>query len=128
MTPADSMRVADVVVARLAARAALAVPGVVALQADLSQAMLGLAGTVLAQRRRGKPGWTAPPSGVTATVREGREGQLGVVDVRLTLVSRLGHNCRELAKLVQQRVRADVFELTGLRPVVSVTIAEVMLE
>ena len=51
-TPPLRVLVSDTAVARVAAHRALAVPGVLALQADLTQTMLGIAGASQALRTR----------------------------------------------------------------------------
>jgi uncharacterized alkaline shock family protein YloU len=114
--PRVRMHVGDAVVARVAARRARQVPGVVALRADLAQALLGFAGGVLGQDRS-----ALPADGVTAAVHGGS------ADVNVTIVTRLGHNCRDLAQAVQREVAAAVRDYTGLHVRVSVTIAQVML-
>jgi uncharacterized alkaline shock family protein YloU len=111
------MHVGDAVVARVAARHARAVPGVVALRADLAQALLGIAGAVLSQDRS----WL-PADGVTAAVHGGH------AEVQVTIVTRLGHNCRDLAHAVQREVAAGVRAYTGLDAVVTVTVADVLLD
>lgn len=109
--------VGDAVVARVAAQRAREVPGVVALRADLAQALLGLAGSVLGPDR------VRPATdGVTATVQGDR------AEVALTIVTRLGHNCRDLARAVQQEVAEAVASYTGLEAEVRVTIADVRLD
>lgn len=116
--PPVRYHVGDLAVARIAARRARTVPGVVALRADLSQALLGLAGT-----------WLSPDpvpaelraEGVSAAVHGDR------ADVRVTVVTELGHNCRDLAVLVQREVSAAVREATGLDAAVQVTIADIEL-
>lgn len=111
------MHVGDAVVARVAARRARQVAGVVALRPDLAQALLGVAGTLLGQDRS----WL-PADGVTATVHG------GTVDVSVTVVTRLGHNCRDLAQAVQREVAAEVRSYTGLDARVTVTVADVLLD
>lgn len=111
-----TVQIADMVVARVAARRALAVPGVVALQADIGKAVLGMAGSMLG------PMAQRPPAGASAEVRD------GAVTVRLTVVTRLGYNCRDLAHAVQVDVADDVARYTGMRTVVTVTVADVLLE
>jgi uncharacterized alkaline shock family protein YloU len=111
------MNVGDAVVARVAAHRARQVPGVIALQVDLAQALLGIAGAVLGQDRS----WL-PADGVTATVHAGS------ADVQVTIVTRLGHNCRDLAQAVQRDVAAEVREYTGLDALVTVTVADVLLD
>lgn len=108
------LTVGDAAVARIAEDRARRVPGVVAFRADLSQALLGVADTIL-----GRPLRT---DGVTAAVR----GPTG--DVSVTVVTRLGHNCRDLAQAVQLAVAAEVAELTGLVVEVGVTVADVVVE
>ena len=111
------MHVGDAVVARVAAHRARQVPGVVALRADLAQTLLGIAGTVLGQDRS----WL-PADGVTAAVH----GDSAAVTV--TIVTRLGHNCRDLAQAVQREVAVGVREYTGLDALVTVTVADVLLD
>ncbi|HYH31548.1 MAG TPA: Asp23/Gls24 family envelope stress response protein [Pseudonocardia sp.] len=111
------MHVGDAVVARVAAHHARRVPGVVALRADLAQALLGVAGAVLGQDRS----WL-PADGVTATVHGAS------AEVTVTIVTRLGHNCRDLAQAVQRDVAAGVRAYTGLDALVTVTVADVLLD
>jgi uncharacterized alkaline shock family protein YloU len=113
--PDVRMHVGDAVVARVAAHRARQVPGVVALRPDLGQSLLGFAGAVLGQDRS----WL-PADGVTATVHD------GCADVTVTIVTRLGHNCRDLAQTVQREVAAAVRDYTGLDVVVTVTVADVL--
>ncbi|RZT87745.1 putative alkaline shock family protein YloU [Pseudonocardia sediminis] len=116
--PPVRYHVGDLAVARIAARRARTVPGVVTLRADLSQTLLGLAGT-----------WLSPDpvpaelraEGVAVAVRGDR------ADVRVTVVTELGHNCRDLAATVQHEVGAAVRETTGLDADVRVTIADIEL-
>lgn len=111
--------VADVAVARIAARAARRVPGVVALRADLQQTLLRIAGS-----------WTptgpVPPElrtdGVVAAVHGGS------AEVSITLVTRLGHHCRDLAAAVRETVSDEVRSTTGLPATVRVTIADIQLD
>ncbi|MGI9000465.1 MAG: Asp23/Gls24 family envelope stress response protein [Pseudonocardia sp.] len=113
--PPVRMHVSDAVVARVAAQQAQRVPGVVALRADLGQALLGIAGSVLGQDRP-----TLSADGVGATVN----GQSAEVSV--TIVTRLGHNCRDLAQAVQREVAAEVSAYTALDVHVQVTIADIL--
>ncbi|MCW2716255.1 Asp23/Gls24 family envelope stress response protein [Pseudonocardia sp.] len=111
------LHVGDSAVARIAAQRAARVPGVVALRADLAQALLGIAGTVLGRDRS-----RLPTDGVSAVVRD------AAAEVSVTIVTRLGHNCRDLARAVQREVAAEVAEQTGLAVTVRVTIADVLLD
>ncbi|GAA3242301.1 hypothetical protein GCM10017691_46280 [Pseudonocardia petroleophila] len=113
------MHVGDAVVARVAAHRARRVPGVVALRADLTQALLGLADSVLHPDR---DTGALPADGVHAQVHGGS------VEVTITLATRLGHNCRDVAQSVQREVAAEVAAYTGLDAVVSVVVAEVLLD
>jgi uncharacterized alkaline shock family protein YloU len=114
--PDVRVHVADLVVARVAAHRARRVPGVVALQADLAQVLLGAAGSVRGQERS-----ALPVDGVSAVV----DG--GCAEVSVTIVTRLGHNCRDLAQAVQREVTAEVAAYTGLEVQVGVTVAAVLL-
>lgn len=115
MTPPVRLHVGDSAVARIAADRARRVPGVVALRADLAQALLGVAGSVL-QLERGPSA-----DGVQAVVSG------AAVEVSVTVVTRLGHNCRDLARAVQTEVAAEVAAQTGLTARVTVTVADVLL-
>ncbi|WP_300009054.1 Asp23/Gls24 family envelope stress response protein [Pseudonocardia sp.] len=114
--PVVRVHVGDTVVARVAAQRARRVPGVVALRADLAQALLGFADSLL-----NAGGGALPTDGVHASVRGGS------AEVSITLATRLGHNCRDVAQAVQQEVAAEVRAYTGLDVVVRVTVAEVLL-
>lgn len=116
--PPVRYHVGDLAVARIAARRARRVPAVVGLRADLSQTLLGLAGS-----------WLNPDpvpaelrtEGVSVAVHGDR------ADVRVTVVTELGANCRELALTVQREVAGAVREATGLDATVRVTIADIEL-
>ncbi len=111
------LHVGDSAVARIAAQRAALVPGVVGLRADLAQVLLGVAGSVLGRNRS-----RLPVDGVTAVVHGGSAA------VSVTVVTRLGHNCREVAQEVQEQVAAEVAAQTGLTVAVTVTIADVLLD
>lgn len=115
--PPVHVRVSDAVVARVAARCAGRVPGVVELHADLAQALLGIADSVLGSDASS----LLLPAGVAATV-DGRSAQ-----VSITVVTRLGQNCRELAEAVQRAVVAELRAYAGIEAVVTVTVAEILL-
>ena len=113
-SPPVRIRISDTAVARVAAHWAQGRSGVLALPAGLGRTVLGFAGSV--------PDAQTLPAGASATVRDGS------VEVALTLVTRLGHNCRDLAQAVQREVAAEVRAYTGLSAVVSVTIAEIVTD
>jgi uncharacterized alkaline shock family protein YloU len=115
--PDVRVHVGDAVVARVAARSARGVPGVVALRGDLPQTLLGVGRSVL-----GQEDGPLPADGVGAAV----DGDGATVSV--TVVTRLGHNCRDLAQAVQRAVAADVAAYTGLDVLVTVTVADVLLD
>ncbi len=115
--PAVRVHVGDAVLAKVAAHTARGMPGVVALRADLAQALLGIADAVL-----GQEGSWLPADGVSVG------GDAGSVEVSVTIVTRLGHNCRDLIGSVQREVAAAVAAYTGLDVAVSVTVAEVLLD
>jgi uncharacterized alkaline shock family protein YloU len=115
--PPVRVRVSEALVARLAAHHALEVPGVLALRAELGRALLAATGSALAG--------TTPrtsSSGAIATVKDGR------ATVAITVVTRLGHNCRDLARAVQLATATAVAGYTGLEVTVAVTVAEVVLD
>jgi uncharacterized alkaline shock family protein YloU len=118
VTPPVRLTVGDAVVARLAAAAAREVPGVVALRPALAQTLLGLAGSLLGDRSDG----ALSAAGASAAVQAGR------AEIALTLVTTLGHNARDLSAAVQRAVAARVRHETGLDAVVTVTIADVLLD
>ena len=111
------LHIGDSAVARIAEQRARRVPGVVALRADLAQALLGVAGSVLGPDRHRRP-----TDGVSAAVH-GPSAEISV-----TIATRLGHNCRDLAHAVQREVTAAVAEQTGLDVLVRVTVAEILLD
>lgn len=114
----STVHVSDLAVARVAARRARAVPGVVTLLGDIQQTLLGLAADWL-------PHTPVPDElrtrGVVAVVH-GREA-----DVRVTVGIRLGTPCADLAARVQQEVADEITTLTGLTARVRVTIAHIAL-
>lgn len=116
--PTVRVHIGDAVVARVAAQHARRVPGVVALRADLAQALLGLAEGVLRPDRSG----ALPADGVHAAVHD------GTAEVTITLVTRLGHNCRDVAQAVQVAVAGELRAYTGLEVLVRVVVAEVLLD
>jgi uncharacterized alkaline shock family protein YloU len=109
------LHITEAAVASIAAATALRVPGVVALRPDLARTLLGLAGSMLGRTR-------SAADGVDATVSDGE------ADVMVTIATRLGHNCRDLAAAVQQAVALAVAEQTGLPVRVAVTIVDVLLD
>jgi uncharacterized alkaline shock family protein YloU len=111
--PETTFRAGDALLARVAAEAAAAVPGVVALRTDLAGTLLGLAGQVLGTRR-------APV--VSARVDGGQ------AEVSLSVVTRLGFNCRDLAVAVQREVGEAVRAYTGLDTLVRVTVVDVLID
>lgn len=111
--PRTTFHVGDGVVARVAAEAATGVPGVVALRTDLAGTLLGLAGAVL--------GTTRAP--VVAARVDGTQAE-----VSIDVVTRLGFNCRDLARAVQREVSAAVAQYTGLETLVRVTVVDVLLD
>jgi uncharacterized alkaline shock family protein YloU len=120
-TPGEvRMHVADAVVARVAALRARQVPGVVALRADPARAVPDTAGT--ADAAHGRDSSWIPADGVSAAVHGGS------AEVEVTVVTRLGRNCRDLAQAVQQEVAAGVRAYTGLDALVTVTVADVLLD
>lgn len=114
---AVTLHVGDAAVARIAAVAARGVPGVVSLRADLAQALLGVAGAVFGQDRDG----VLSADGVSAQVHG------TAADVTVTVVTRLGDNCRDVAVAVQRAVGAALAAQAGLDGQVRVTIADVLL-
>lgn len=112
--PAVRLQVGDAAVAAIAAAAARPVPGVVALRADLARPAQGLVSS--ASRR------PSAVQGVAAVVVD------DAAEVAVAVVTRLGHNCRDLAAAVQQAVTRLLVEQTGLTVRVQVTVAEVLLE
>jgi uncharacterized alkaline shock family protein YloU len=117
MRPTSGVRlhVGDRAVAAIAAARAARIPGVVALRADRTQALLGVAATVLGQDRS-----RLPTDGVHAVVRG------PTAEVAVTIATRLGHNCHDLAQTVQREVAAEVAAQTGLAVTVRVTIVDVV--
>ena len=109
------LHVAEAAVASIAAAEALRVPGVVGLRPDLARALLGMAGSTLGRTR-------SAPDGVDATVT----GESA--DVTVTIATRLGYNCRDLAAAVQRAVAFAVAEQTGLTVRVTVTVAAVSVD
>jgi uncharacterized alkaline shock family protein YloU len=60
-----------------------------------------------------------PTDGVTATVEHGH------AKISITLVTRWGRNCRDIAEQVQDHVAEQVYSYTGLPATVSITITDV---
>lgn len=116
--PPVRYHVADLAVARIAASRARSVPGVIALRPDLSQTLLGLAGSWLSTD-------PVPPElraeGVVAAVHRDR------VEVQVAIAVRLAGSCRKLAETVQHEVADAVQVATGLEATVRVTIVDIDL-
>lgn len=116
-TPAPTrvrLQVGETAIAAIAAAAAGAVPGVVALRADLGRTLTGLAGSMVGR---------APiAQGVSAVVAD------DATELEVTIVTRLGSNCRDVAAAVQQAVTTAVVEQTGLATHARVTVAEILLD
>ncbi|MGH3914924.1 MAG: Asp23/Gls24 family envelope stress response protein [Pseudonocardiaceae bacterium] len=110
------LQISDTVVARVAAYYACRVPGVLRLRPDLTQTMTGIAIRLLSPDDSAH---RIPTDGVTAVVADGR------ARINITLVSRWGHNCRDLAEQVQDEVAEQVRSYTGLPTTVSITITHV---
>lgn len=113
--PLVRLHVAEAAVASIAAAAARSVPGVVALRPDLARALLGAAGSLLGRA-------SSASDGVDAAVH-GEEAE-----VTVTIATRLGHNCRDLAAAVQEAVALAVTEQSGLAARVRVVVVEVLLD
>lgn len=111
-----TLHVSDTVVARVAAYHACRVPGVRRLRPDLAQSLTSIA-TQLLHLRDGEH--RIPTDGVTATVEN------GWAQINITLVTQWGHNCRDIAEQVQDRVAEAVSSYTGLPATVSITITDV---
>lgn len=112
--PPVRLKVGDAAVAAIAAAAARPVPGVVALRADLTRT--ALAGSVVGR-----------PSVVEGVAVVAVDDDASAAEVAVTVVTRLGHNCRDLAAAVQRTVTHELVEQTGLTVRVRVTVAEVLL-
>jgi uncharacterized alkaline shock family protein YloU len=110
------LHISDTVVARVAAYHAYQVPGVLRLRPDLAQSMASIA-TRLFPPREGEH--RIPTDGVTATVEDNR------AEISIALVTRWGHNCRDIAEQVQDHVAEHVHSYTGLPATVSITITDV---
>lgn len=118
VNPQVRLHVDERAVASIAADAARRVPGVVALRPALARALVGLAGSMLGGPR-------SASDGVDVAVVD--EEGASTAAVTVTVATRLGHNCRDLAAAVQQAVTLAVSEQTGLAAHVQVTVAEVLL-
>lgn len=118
--PTAQVHVADIVIARVAAYYARQVPGVAALQPDLAQSMLGLAGRMLGGRQDSDPALST--DGVDVDI----DGQTARIEI--TAMTRLGYNCRDIAEAIQQLVAAQVAAHTGLTATVTVTITDIDLD
>ena len=110
------LNVSDTAVARVAAYYASRVPGVRRLRPDLAQTIAGLAPRLIPPRNVENQ---IPSDGVTAAVDDDR------AEISITLVTRWGRNCRDVAEQVQDHVAEQVCSYTGLAAAVSITIAQV---
>jgi len=113
---AVGLHVADTAVARIAAARAQSVPGVVTMRGGLGHAVRGAADSALRRQQ------SLPPEGARATVSDGE------AEVSLTIVTRIGRPCREVAEAVQHAVRAELAEQAGIEAAVHVTVADVLLD
>lgn len=121
-TPADGaptpvqLHVSDTVVARVAAYHACQVPGVLRLRPSLAQSMASIA-TRLFPPRDGDH--RIPTDGATAVVEDGH------AEINITVITRWGHNCRDIAEHIQGQVAEEVHSYTGLPATVTITITDV---
>lgn len=116
---APKVHVADTVIAKIAAYYTRKVPGVFALQPDLTQTVLGFAGWMLGSHQDGDSALST--DGVDVDV----DGQ--TAQIQISLITRLGYNCRDIAEAIQQQVTGQVATHTGLIATVSVTITDIDL-
>lgn len=115
--PAQSqLHVSDTVIARVAAYYACRVPGVLRLRPNLAQSMTGVASRLLTFRDGEH---RISTDGVTAVVEGGR------AEINVSVITRWGRNCRDLAEQIQRQVAEQVQSYTGLPATVSVTITDV---
>jgi uncharacterized alkaline shock family protein YloU len=110
------LHVSDTVMARVAAYHASRVPGVLRLRPNLTQSMASITPRLFPAR---DDDYRMPTNGVTATVENGH------AEISITLVTRWGHNCRDIAEQVQDQVAEKVRSYTGLPATVAITITDV---
>ncbi len=91
--------------------------GAVTVRLHVGEAAIASLATAAARRVPGVVAYRADP----AQTPEG-------TDVAVAVVTRLGHNCRDLAAAVQQAVTTVLAEQAGIAARVQVTIAEVLLD
>jgi uncharacterized alkaline shock family protein YloU len=113
--PGIEVRIGEPVITTVAGHYARKVPGVAALRPKLIHGMLSLAGR-LAHGQATEP-WSA--AGIQTTT-DGQNTQ-----IEITLSSRSGYNCRELAETIQHQVRTRIATLTGLAATVGITITDI---
>jgi len=111
------IRVADTVIARIAAYYTRQVPGVAALHPGMAQSMLGLAGRLLGSRR--EVAETLSTAGVTVDADD------QAARIAITAILRAGYNCRDTAEAIQTQVGAHITTQTGLATIVTVTITDI---
>jgi len=111
------VRVADTVIARIAAHYTRQVPGVAALHPGMAQSMLGLAGRLLGSRR--EVAETLSTAGVSVDI----DGQ--AARIAITVILRAGYNCRDTAEAIQTHVSDHITTQTGLATIVTVTITDI---
>jgi uncharacterized alkaline shock family protein YloU len=111
------VRVADTVIARIAAHYTRQVPGVAALHPGMAQHMLGLAGRLLGSRR--EVAETLSTAGVSVDVDD------QAAQVAITVTLRAGYNCRDTAEAIQTHVSDHITTQTGLATIVTITITDI---
>jgi len=122
------VQVADTVLARVAAYYARGRvvcrprtgPTTGASSRTAAKAWPALAGTLLGPAPQGDPRLST--DGVTIEVDPN-----GLAHIEIAAVTRLGHNCRDVAEAVQQQVTSQVRAHTGRTAVVTVTITDIDL-
>ncbi len=119
--PEPQIRIADSVVAKIAAHYTLAVPGVVALRSGITDAVVNIAGRVARPSRPARATGDLPSDGVTVAVDDANR----IATITVDVVLRLGVPCLEVAKHVQQQVDADIRATTGLTSSITVNIVDV---
>lgn len=122
-TPASvTLHVGPAAVARIAAYYTRQDPGVLALHPDLPQYLTGIADQVLGRRPPADPDLATGGVSVTIDTANGR------AHVSITIITRIGINCRTIADTIQHDVAEQIFAHTKLIAHIAITIADIALD
>lgn len=116
--PRATLHVGAAAVARIAAYYTRRVPGVLALQPALPQYLTGIVDQII---RHHPPEPDFATGGVTVDI----DTAAGRAHVSITVITRIGINCRTIAAAIQHDVAEQILAHTQLTAHVAITIADI---